>query len=197
VYRGVVSYEVALGKANDANKVLVADLKDTAEKWSQGQKDIAASQAKTVVIEKTIQANDASTATKVAQVTRPDETTQQVQTDAGSYLGEVPAITPDFKLAFKVPTVQGFIANKIELDGIRTDLGLKTNELAEVTKQRDINATNLKTTQDTLKQSVTTVDDYKKAAVKSKWKKVGGVLLTTGIVSGAAILSYEVGKQAK
>lgn len=192
VHNKVAEYDAAMAKANADNNVFKTQLKQYQDEQDKDKALISAAQTKTVIIEKQVAANDTKTAATVAAVTKPDETVQQVQAQATQYLPETPTITPDLKLAFTPPTVQLFVANKVELDNTKQDLSDAQQEVKAEQDEVRLYGAEVADANKSLGDAQTTIDAYKKAAKKSIWKKLEGAAIDVGIGVGA----YELGKAA-
>jgi hypothetical protein len=192
VHSKVDEYNAAIAKANADNDVFKTQLKQYQDEQQKDKALITAAQTKTVIIEKQIATNDTKTAQVVAEVTKPNETVQQVADEATKYLPETPTITPDSKLAFTPPTVQQFVANKVKLDGALKDMELDTNLLDTDNKVIDMQRAQIGDANKTIDDSKTTISAYEKAAKKSVWKRIEGFAIDGAIAVGA----YEVGKVA-
>jgi hypothetical protein len=189
-------YDAALAKANADNSTFKTQLQQYQDEQQKDKALIAAAQTKTVVIEKQISTTDAKTAQTVQEVTKPDQTVQQVQKDVKTYLSYNPAIAytnGDSNLpvlSFSVPETQQIIANKVELDGAKKDLTAKNQEIGADQTAINLQESELDAANKSLGDAKTTIDAYKKAAKKSIWKRIGGWAVDAGIAVGA----YEVGK---
>lgn len=124
---GAFAYVVHSANVRDA----AADVKTQAfmMQLQQQQKDfivanqkIASDTTQQQAIVKVVQVRDQAAQTITQTVTKPDNTVQQVATDSATYLKVTPTIEPDNTLAYQKSDVQGFIANKVDLDTTKQDL---------------------------------------------------------------------------
>lgn len=210
------SYEKAMERAEAAEKQMLLYKQQSDDSNKQFQSQLATDQAqraadtqKIMDLESKISAQQAAANAAIGNALKPGKSAQEAFTDlSGAYKGVLaPALnlSKDDKgeqlLGFRVPEVQRFTADKIDLDSTKNVLSEKQQEL--VTKDGTIVSLNkdLKAASDNYSALSTTelkceetVKAYKAVAVKTRWQKIWAGT-KKGLEIGAAILAgYKLGK---
>lgn len=192
IHMEMKSYDKALGTANAANQQLVQTMKDMQAQWVAHENERDQNDKQVQVIDRTITVHDQVAQQQVEKVTNPDNPLQIVQFDADNVLKVQAYTEPDERLGFDKPSVQGFIATKIDHDRLQQDLTDKDKQLTLEINTADSLKADLGQAKDALNQCQQVVTDYKKAAKKSKWKVFldgaeKAVLFAGGVALGAHI----------
>ena len=203
------SYNAAMTKADAAEKQMVVYKQQSDAVIAQFQQQIAldtaaraADQQKIIALTNQIAAQNAAAQTAINNALKPGKSAQEAFADLSSaYRG---VITPELSLSkddkgeqllgFRVPEVQRFTADKIDLDNKTQVIKEQEDELADKDDQiksldNDFSKSEqaLTALQKTETACQQTVVDYKKVAVKSRFKRImGGVL--KGVIFGAGII---------
>jgi hypothetical protein len=191
-YHNMVSYEKQMAVAQAHEETYQASLKALNEQLASNAAVIAKLSEQQNEKVKTIYVRDKTADEKIKGVTNPENTVAQVAQDSKDYLGALPTITTDGLLAYQPLQVQGFVATKIDRDrlegnvaDVRTILDLEKDKVTRLDSDLAAN-------KETLRLANITIDDYKKAAKKGKWRRFfeGTGKFSGGVLVGAALTKF-------
>jgi hypothetical protein len=180
-------YERQMAVAEEREKKFNEKFDGMLEMIREDQRLIASLQEQVNNKQNVIVVRDKETAQTVKEVTAPKET-EEVIKDASLILTTNIKLEPSLRISFVPEDVQKFSATKIEHDSLVLDkkdlqdiVVIKDQQLALA--QKDLNVC-----QDTLGTCRKSVEDYKKVAVKSKWRKIGDGALKVGYVAAGILI---------
>lgn len=186
--RMVSSYDKAVAAADAKNTILVQAMQDMNKSFIAHDSERAANEKQVQVIDHVITVRDKSAATKVAEVTATDRTVAQTIEDSSQILKVTPVQEADNLLGVSQPAMQGFVGTKLDDDEAHSDLADTRTQLSIEEGNNASLKVDLSTSKDTLKKCTDTVDGYKKAAKKSKWRKGLDVIEKVALFAGGVYL---------
>jgi hypothetical protein len=190
---GVHSYDTSLAKANTAYAVLQAKVAADDAAIKSHEVVRVQQQATVNTIDAAVQTRNSSTTTLKAKLTAISNSDQQVQTDAQTYLGVVPAVEPE-GFVFQKAAVQDLIATKVDDTAARQDNTDLTTQAATLKDMVSTTEADLKTCETDKAATDKVLIDYKKAATKSKWRKTLDVTEKVGLLGAGLYVGYKVAK---
>lgn len=209
------SYEAAMARAEKAEQVMLQykdqsdkQIKDFQDKLTANDAARAADAQKILDLENQIRSQNAATQAAMDKALKPGKSAQEAFSDlSGAYKGVIqPSLnlskdpSGEQLLGFRVPEVQRFTADKLDLDNKTRVLGQQQTEL--VTKDNTIKTLNgdltnsknaLAALQKTEDKCEDTVKAYKTVAKKTRWQKIWGGMKKGIAIGGALALGYEIG----
>lgn len=195
---GLKGYEAQLAKAQATEQVYI---QDRAQWQAQVVKDDAQRQAQALQIaqlQAQIAHRDAQPLPKAVQAgLAPNADANTVATAVSVAYSNVPSFgqatsTPGGQIALSVPQAQAVVVSKesgdkavSDLADERTIVGLQTGTIGTLTS--DLNGC-----KSTLSEAQKTIDGYKKAAVKSKWRKFLDGAEKAGLFIGGVAIGRKI-----
>jgi hypothetical protein len=191
-YHNMVSYEKQMAVAQAHEETYQASLKTLNEQLVANAAAIAKLTEQQKQVQTKIVYRDKTADEKIKGVTNPENTVAQVAQDSENYLGALPTITPDGLLAYQPLQVQGFVATKIDRDRLEGNLA-DVHTILDLEKDKVTRLdSDLAANKETLRLANITIDDYKKAAKKGKWRRMfeGAGKFSGGVIVGAAVAKF-------
>jgi hypothetical protein len=194
-FLGLRSYEAQLSKAEARELQYNADRKSWQDTLAQHDAQRAADAQQEAQVIAQIAARAKQAPPPVIQVAlSPTATAAEEATGlAQAYASQIePVVTPDSRLSISQPEAKLIISNKLTGDKALADL---VDETKLYNLEVDQNTTLKADLADAKAENVEAqkvIQAYKKAAVKSKWRKILDGMKTVGMVAAAAAIGHAI-----